>query len=110
MRAIVSSAVASVSTSGVLETTIPRRVASANVDAVVADSEVRDDAEARPGGVEELGADDVGGDRHEAGRAGDLVREREGRLEAREHRVGHAPREEDLRLHVSRTVMARSGG
>ena len=89
---------------------MPRRVASANVDAVVADSEVRDDAEAGPGGVEELGADGVSGDRHEAGRAGDLVREREGRLEAREHRVGHAPREEDLRLHVSRTVMARSGG
>jgi len=27
-----------------------------------------------------------------------------------EHRVGHAPREEDLRLHVWRTVLARSRG
>ncbi len=80
------------------------------VDAVIPDSEVRDDAEAWTGGVEEPGIDDVGRDRDEAGRAGDLVREREGRLEAREHRVGHAPREEDLRLHVSRTVMARSRG
>ena len=86
----------------------PRRLLQ--VDAVVADAEVRDDAKSRPGSIEELGADDVGRNCHEPGRARDCVRKLERRLEPGEHRFGHASREEDLGPHVPRTVIARWSG
>ena len=65
MSAIVISAVASVSTSGVLETDDPAPLALLEVDVVEADGVVRDDAKLRPGGVQQLGVDAVGQHRQE---------------------------------------------
>ena len=50
---------------------MPRRVALVEVDVVEADGVVRDDAQLRPGGVEQLGVDAVGQHRHEPVAAGD---------------------------------------
>ena len=67
------SAVASSSTPGVFVTTTPRRVASGDVDVVVPDRDVGDDAQLRTGGVEELGVDPLGQRDDGGGRAGDVA-------------------------------------
>ena len=59
------SAVASVSTPGVLPTQTPRAVQAGDVDVVEADREVAHDLQPR-GGVEQSGVDAVGQERHEA--------------------------------------------
>ena len=59
ISAIVRSAVASSSTPGVLVTTTPRALGRLDVDVVVADRDVGDAAQLRPGGVEQLLVDPV---------------------------------------------------
>ena len=122
MSAIVISAVASVSTSGVFDTTIPRRSHSVEVDVVEADGVVRDDAELRTGGIEQLRVHAVGQHRHEAvaaRRARKKLRARrrqllvvdvepERPLELLPHPRRHAAGDEDARPHAA--CWTRSSG
>ena len=70
ISAIVISAVASVSTSGVLDDRDPAALALLEIDVVEADGVVGDDAKLRPGGVQQLGVDAVGQHRQEPVAAG----------------------------------------
>ena len=91
------SAVASVSTPGVFVTMHAARGAGRHVDVVVADGDVRDDAQLRAGGVEERVVDAVVEQRHDGVGAGDrrvqLVG-RERRVERRRSRASPASREQ----------------
>ena len=113
ISAIAMSAVASVSTPGVFVTSTPRCGAGRHVDVVVAHGHVRDDAQLRPGGVEERLVDAVVQQRHDGVGAGDrrvqLVDRQRGLLRARvelarlaqdvERRLGHAARDHDAPRH-----------
>ena len=70
ISAIVSSAVVSVRTSGVFETTTPRRRHASRSTLFDADGVVRDDAELRPRRVEQLVVDPVGEHQHQPVAAG----------------------------------------
>ena len=105
MSAIVISAVASVSTSGVFDDDDPAPLALLEIDVVEADGVVRDDAELRPGGVEQLGVDAVGQHRHEAVAA---RRAREQVL-ARRWQLLVVDVERERPLELMRTAPARGG-
>ena len=70
VRASANSAVASVSTPGVLVTITPRAPAGAEIDVVVPDGEVGDQAQRVAGGVEQLGVDGTAGSATIAARPG----------------------------------------
>ena len=100
----------------------PAALAFLEIDVVETDGVVGDDAELRPGGIQQLGVDAVGQHGHEAVRACDALEEvgprgrrllvvnidHERLLECESYVCGHSPRDEDSRLHAEARWIERT--